>query len=167
MFLDAEIGCGQQSIKQECIPVGCVPPACCPYLPACTVPGEGTWPGECTWSWGVYLVLGMYLVPGVPGLGRCVPGPGGVPAQVLPPPWTEFLTHASENIPLPQTSFAGGNEHKILSCHAQRRTKTRRPFSQRPAARQPKRTNLNRSGGPQVNKFAEEVCSGRMGPLLL
>ena len=25
------------------------------------------------------------------------------------PPWTEFLTHASENITLPQTSFAGGN----------------------------------------------------------
>ena len=31
----------------------------------------------------------------------------------LPPPpaplWTEFLTHTSENITLPQTSFAGGN----------------------------------------------------------
>ena len=27
-----------------------------------------------------------------------------------PPPWTEFLTHASENITLPQTSFAGGND---------------------------------------------------------
>ena len=26
-----------------------------------------------------------------------------------PPMWTEFLTHASENITLPQTSFAGGN----------------------------------------------------------
>ena len=26
-----------------------------------------------------------------------------------PPPWTEFLTHATENITLPQTSFAGGN----------------------------------------------------------
>ena len=25
-----------------------------------------------------------------------------------PPPWTEFLTHAYENITLPQTSFAGG-----------------------------------------------------------
>ena len=25
------------------------------------------------------------------------------------PPWTEFLTHASENITLPQTLFAGGN----------------------------------------------------------
>ena len=26
-------------VKQECIPVGCVPPAFCPYLPACTAPG--------------------------------------------------------------------------------------------------------------------------------
>ena len=30
-----------------------------------------------------------------------------------PPPWTEFLTHASENITLPQTSFAGGKKVKI------------------------------------------------------
>ena len=88
-------------------------------------------PGGCTWSMGVYLVHG-----GVPGLGCVcsgdVPGLGGVsapggqvsaprwggvcswgytwsrgaPGQVLPP-WTEFLTHASENITLPQTSFAG------------------------------------------------------------
>ena len=27
-----------------------------------------------------------------------------------PPMWTEFLTHAYENITLPQTSFAGGNK---------------------------------------------------------
>ena len=26
------------------------------------------------------------------------------------PPWTEFLAHASENITLPQTSFAGGKK---------------------------------------------------------
>ena len=25
------------------------------------------------------------------------------------PPWTETLTHATQNITLPQTSFAGGN----------------------------------------------------------
>ena len=24
-------------LKQDCIPVGCIPPACWPYLPACTV----------------------------------------------------------------------------------------------------------------------------------
>ena len=31
------------------------------------------------------------------------------PPGSRPPPWTEFLTHASENITLPQASFAGGN----------------------------------------------------------
>ena len=74
------------SLKQDCIPVGCVPPACWPYLPACSalggvcsggvpalgdVPGLGgvPAPGGCTWSggvsspggvcsWGVYLILG-------------------------------------------------------------------------------------------------------------
>ena len=30
------------------------------------------------------------------------------PRSKYPPPWTEFLTHACENITLPQTSFAGG-----------------------------------------------------------
>ena len=75
-------------LKQECIPVGCVPPAYCPYLPACTAQG------------GVY-----------------IPGGGGVPARGVylsrytpSPLWTVFLTHASENITLPQTSFAEGNE---------------------------------------------------------
>ena len=28
------------------------------------------------------------------------------------PPWTEFLTYASENITLPQTSFAGSKNHR-------------------------------------------------------
>ena len=49
-------------------------------------------------------------------------GPGDTPGQTLnlpspgcgpgdpPPPWTEFLTHASENITLPATSFAGGKK---------------------------------------------------------
>ena len=41
-----------------------------------------------------------------------VSAPGGVVSQhalrQTPPLWTEFLTHTSENITLPQTSFAGG-----------------------------------------------------------
>ena len=30
--------------------------------------------------------------------------------------WTEFLTHATENITLAQTSFAGGNNSSVFSC---------------------------------------------------
>ena len=70
------------------------------------LPGPGGWyvpgPRGCTCLvWGVY-------VPGPGGVPAWSPGGGAVPGQVLPP-WTEFLTHASENITLPQTSFAGGN----------------------------------------------------------
>ena len=92
---------------------------------------------------GMYLVPGVYLVWGVSALGGCLlPGGsahGGVCSRggMLPgvcsrgcllrgvylvwgdtgihlPPWTEFLTHASENITLPQTSFAGGNKTSRL-----------------------------------------------------
>ena len=31
------------------------------------------------------------------------------------PPWTETLTHATENITLPQTSFEGGNNDLRVS----------------------------------------------------
>ena len=39
---------------------------------------------------------------------------GGIPAcnEADPSLWTEFVTHTSENITLPQTSFAGGNNIK-------------------------------------------------------
>ena len=68
--------------------------------------GEGRWRGVC--SQGVS-ALGRRLS----ALGGCLLGGvnlvGGVPAQALPPLLTEFLTHAYENITLPQISFAGGN----------------------------------------------------------
>ena len=32
----------------------------------------------------------------------------------IAPLWTEFFDHASENITLPQTSFAGGNRKDYL-----------------------------------------------------
>ena len=80
-----------------------------------------------TVSWGVWgctcLVLGVYL-PSPGGVCTClVLGGtclvrrgtclvlGGCTGQVLPL-WTEFLTHASENITLPQTSFAVGKDGK-------------------------------------------------------
>ena len=37
-----------------------------------------------------------------------------------PPPCTEFLTHATENITFPETSFVGGND-VVLVCYMHRR----------------------------------------------
>ena len=122
--------------------LGCVPaqwgvPARGYLCQWCTCPG-----GVCAWGvyaplrctcWGC-TCPGVYLPRGVPAQGVCTcrgctcPGgctcqgctcPGGcscpeggyLPRYLLPP-WTEFLTHASENITLPQTSFAGGNDIK-------------------------------------------------------
>ena len=73
--------------KKDCIPVGCVPPARWPYLPACSAQEGGLVRGGVAWSRrGVYRSMHW---------GR-------------PPLWTEFLSYTSENITLPQTSFAGG-----------------------------------------------------------
>ena len=62
---------------------------------------------------------GVSLVGGSPWQGVSLAGEGGSPCQGAsflgdPPPWTEFLTHASENITLPQTSFAGGNNRFLF-----------------------------------------------------
>ena len=66
------------------------------------------------WSgWGVSLGSicqeGVGVCPGGVCLVVCVSLPGGVSAPVHagiytppPPPWTEFLTHACENITIPQ-----------------------------------------------------------------
>ena len=57
---------------------------------------------------GGCLLLGGCLVPGGGG--------GGIPActEADPPLWTEFLTHASENITLLQTSFTGGKKRWLF-----------------------------------------------------
>ena len=62
----------------------------------------------------------MHCAGGMPGPGGCLLSEGGyllrgvvsqhALRQTPPPPWTEFLTHATENITFPQTSFAGGNK---------------------------------------------------------
>ena len=48
---------------------------------------------------------GLSALGGVPAQGVYLRG-GACPG--IPPLCTEFLTHATENITLPQTSFAGG-----------------------------------------------------------
>ena len=90
----------QHLLTQEYIPVGCVPPAHSSYLvvSAGGYPPGGTCPGGP--AWGVYL-SGVYLPRG----GTC-PGTGLL--------CTEFLTHSTENITLPQTSFAGGNYANLI-----------------------------------------------------
>ena len=79
----------------------------------------------------MYTARLLTVSPGMHCAGEGVPAPrGGVPApgvggapwswgeggmvsthalRQTPPPWTKFLTHATENITLPQTSLAGGN----------------------------------------------------------
>ena len=72
--------------------------------------GEGAWfrGGRVSaWSGGC-----------LPGPGGCLSGPEGgvgIPActEADPRLWTEFLTHASDNITLPQTSFAGGKKRHV------------------------------------------------------
>ena len=91
------------------------------YLPG---PGGCTWSqgcnwfwGQCTWSWGG--VTGPWgctwsqgSVPGLGVWGYLVPGVylvlGVYLVRYYPP--VDRMTHTYENITLPQTSFAGGNE---------------------------------------------------------
>ena len=95
--------------KQECIPVRCVPSA------AVAVPG-GLHQAS-PWS--------RHPPEQAPPQSRHPPPPEQTPPEQAPPagwscdlqgklgyppPWTEFLTHASENITLSQTSFAGGKK---------------------------------------------------------
>ena len=43
--------------------------------------------------------------------------PGTPPRSKHRPLWTEFLTHAYENIILPQTSFVGG-KYSLVMAHS-------------------------------------------------
>ena len=84
---------GGVSARGACLPGGCLPRGCLP---------GGCLPGGC--------LPGGACLPGgdMSARGACLPG-GCIP-DTPPPPCTEFLTHAYENITLLQTSFAGGNE---------------------------------------------------------
>ena len=84
-------------VKQDCIPLGCIPPAGWPYLPVCSAPGG-------------CLVLGGGLVPG----GTCLVlwgGAGGIPTctEADPPLWTESQTPV-KIWPCPNFVAGGKNE---------------------------------------------------------
>ena len=73
-------------------------------------------PSMLCWGGGVPGLGRLGGVPALGGSGAC--SGGGIPACTEadpPPPWTEFLTHASENITLPQTSFAGGKKRRHMN----------------------------------------------------
>ena len=112
---------GQSPVKQECIPVGCVPPAAVVVRGVYLVWGGVPGPGGCTWfPGGVPGPGGVVPGPmgvGVSGPGGCtwsggVPGPGGCLTwswggvsqhalrQTHPP--VNRITDACENITLPQ-----------------------------------------------------------------
>ena len=64
-------------IKQDCIPVGCVPPARWPYLPACYTGGGVSAPGGCLLHGGCLLrgeclLRGDVCSRGVSALGGCL-----------------------------------------------------------------------------------------------
>ena len=83
----------------------------------CGVPGLGgvSAPvGWCTWSCGGCVCSGGGVCllggGGVPGPGGCTWSGGVYLVRHSPNPPVDRMTHASENITLPQTSFAGGNQ---------------------------------------------------------
>ena len=119
MYLDPpESQCNK---RQECIPVGCVLAARRPYAGVC-------FPGDVC-SRGVSAPGGGgCLLPGVSALGGCIPVSQHALRQTPSPLWTEFLTHACENITLanfvaasnkrsPQINFgpSAGYVHPFLS----------------------------------------------------
>ena len=117
----------KQTMKQECIPVWCIPPACwpfpCMHCDQGDVPARGVYlPGGCTclWSWGWGCLLRGCLLTG----GACLWSWGGVCSRGVYPsmqwgrrPWdqrqvpspTNRMTDRCKNITFPQTSFGGSN----------------------------------------------------------
>ena len=115
--------CSVDILKQECIPVGCIPSAavaiwgCLPKgvsaswgvclggvsaLVGCLLRGVSAWgsvyPGECL-PMGVHPPQTQRQTASPRPRGRYPPDPE---AEGDTPLWTEFLTHACENITFPQ-----------------------------------------------------------------
>ena len=111
------------SSKQECIAVGCIPPAvvavggvcvsaCCdtpPWVWPWRNPPPGQTPQLPPWVWTWKPARHAGILP--PLWCKAYWGTTcNACWDTTPPLWTEFLTHATENITMPQTSFALGNK---------------------------------------------------------
>ena len=80
-----------QCFSQEYIPVGCIPSAAV----AVRWGGVSAWEGSAQGG----LLGGVWQRVSCLPRGECLPSlPGGGVCQTPPPLWTEFLTHACENI---------------------------------------------------------------------
>ena len=100
----------QKEIKQECMPVGCVPPSRWPYpivsaqppIPDSDPPRQTPWTQTPPW---------LQTPVGRPTWADKADPPRQIPPRQTPPPlWTEGMTHACENITFPQlfAVVAGG-----------------------------------------------------------
>ena len=119
----------EQIMKQECIPVGCLPPAAVAVsrggLPEYMLGHPQVWVWRPPWVWAwrpprpdpstSALGVGLETPPGQtpevppwvwawrPARHAGIPLPGDLQGMLgYHPPWTEFLKHTSENITLPQ-----------------------------------------------------------------
>ena len=104
--------CFKSVFWQEGIPVGCVPPsAVAVWGGVSTPPGQIPLNFPLVWAWRPPPWPDPPQLPPWQWAWKCARDAGILhpPRSRHPPPWTEFLTHACENIALPQTSFAGGN----------------------------------------------------------
>ena len=105
--------CAYFNYIQECIPVGCVPPACYPYPIVshvsrgdCPTPPPQADPPGCRPPGG--------RPPSYVTCDACW-GANHHPLLPSPPPCTEGMINACENITLPQTSFAGGKNGDVIN----------------------------------------------------
>ena len=103
--------------KQESIPAGCVPPALHHMVVSLS---KGVFLTETSPR---HRLPNPWTEPPPPGTENPLEGAWEQAARQEVtsyrdspprPPWAEWLTHACENITLPQTSFAGGNEQRNL-----------------------------------------------------
>ena len=114
-------------LKQECIPVGCVPPASVAVSERGVCPGGSAWQGVSSCQGGVCLPGGVYLPGGdCPG-GLCQGGVCPGRGVCHTPPVNRMTDRRVIKHYLPATSFAGRNNKWTLERHQWIKWYTPRP----------------------------------------